>query len=366
MEGKENRIVGIDLAKRSMVVHIIDPVKPKAEVVHYKTESHGLNLLVKKLRPDDLVGLEVCAFGAWLARFLEKKVGCKVIALNPGDIAIIYRSTKKTDLEDAAKIAWLLQRLPEEELPKVDLPSEQEERRRSLVSEHRSKKKIRTALINRLHSLFVREGITTLTKKDLSRPESREKNTLELNGLSRKECTRIMEELKLVEAHIEEIQAEIEEDLAGDPKVKYIMSMPGVGPTMAAAFLGHVGDGSRFSGGRQVSHFVGMTPRIDSSGETTRMGHIHKRGCIAIRSIIVQSAWAAVHSKKDNQFKRKYVELSERRGKGRAIVAVARRMLEVMWVLVSREVYFQDYNERDLKDKMSRLKTDGRKLGSVA
>ncbi|EMM72364.1 transposase domain protein [Leptospira weilii str. 2006001855] len=41
--------------------------------------------------------------------------GIQVIVLNPGDLATIYQSLKKTDKEDSLKIARLIQRYPKEE-----------------------------------------------------------------------------------------------------------------------------------------------------------------------------------------------------------------------------------------------------------
>ena len=63
-----------------------------------------------------------------------------------------------------------------------------------------------------------------------------------------------------------------------------------------------------------------------------RIGLITKRGCSVLRGLLVQVAWCAVKQRAENPLKRKYEELADRRGKGRAIVAVAWRMLELMWV----------------------------------
>jgi transposase len=68
---------------------------------------------------------------------------------------MIWQSTKKTDKEDALKIAKFIQRYPEEELPLVSLPTEQEEELRQLISMKQFLVKMRTALINRLHALYV-------------------------------------------------------------------------------------------------------------------------------------------------------------------------------------------------------------------
>lgn len=103
MEETGIRYVGIDLAKRSFVGRIEFPDEAKAVVFHGKTDNAGIDKLMARLRPTDRVGMECCAYAFHLAKELTRRVGCEVFVLNAGQLAIIYKSTKKTDLEDAAK-----------------------------------------------------------------------------------------------------------------------------------------------------------------------------------------------------------------------------------------------------------------------
>lgn len=355
MEEKVKRFIGIDLGKRSYTAHVGYSDGRKPDRFTGSTGSEGYWRLCQKLGKNDLVAIESCALGFYLAREIIRTVGCEVHVLNAGQLAIIYRSTKKTDLEDAAKLSWILMRFPPEELPVVELPSEKELKRRALVSELGHLKKTRTKLINRLHSLYVRVGITDVQKKDLKTAIARETTRERLSGYTLFEAIRIEKVVEILESQIAGIEAEIAEELVTEPLAANLMSIPGVGSSTAMAFLAHVGDGSRFTSARQVSHFVGITPRVDNSGETVRLGNITKKGCKAIRSIIVQSAWAAVHSKTPNSFQGKYLELYPRRGKGRAIVAIARRMLEVMWIVTRRNELYRETTDEMVLRKMRLL-----------
>ena len=69
----------------------------------------------------------------------------------------------------------------------------------------------------------------------------------------------------------------------------------------------------------------------------------------------MQSAWAAVHSKTPNSFQDKYLELYPWRGKGRATVAIAQRMLEVMWIVTVRNELYNHTSEENLERKLRRL-----------
>ena len=82
--------------------------------------------MYEKLLPTDRVAIEVCSLAMVMAKELQKKVGCEVVLLNPSQIALIYRSLKKNDKEDALKLARLVQKYTNDELPKVELPTEHE------------------------------------------------------------------------------------------------------------------------------------------------------------------------------------------------------------------------------------------------
>jgi transposase len=330
MEQQPKRVVGIDLAKR------------------YR------------------IGIECCGHAMRLVRIISAKVAAEVLLLNPGRLQLIYKSTKKTDLEDAAKIAMLLQRFPVKELPTVAMPSIEEERQRALSSEVRSKRKLRNILVNRLHSLFVREAITDMKRKDLKNRTNREENIALLHDYTRDEARRICRELDLIEEDIAEIDVEIKKLLATSEQASRLVSIQGVGPVAAMTFMAYVGDGSRFSSGRQVSNYAGMTPRVDSSGESTKLGGITKCGCSALRAVLVQAAWAAVKAGGTNPLKEKYNELIVRRGKGRAIVAIARRILELMWVVSTRNERYRDMTPLAWRLKLRRLGMKGDLAESVA
>jgi transposase len=97
------RYVGIDLAKRTMEVCILDG--NTIERHGLTTDEKGRNILGTLLRKTDVVGYEVCRYGNRMARVLQNEVGCTVTPLNPGELQIIWKSRKKTDKEDALKIA---------------------------------------------------------------------------------------------------------------------------------------------------------------------------------------------------------------------------------------------------------------------
>lgn len=153
MTNGQKRFIGLDLAKRTVEVCIRCEGELSQRMSGIRTDEQGRERLASLLLSDDVVGMEACSIAFLLGRYLRNTVGCTVYILNPGKLQLIWNSTRKTDKEDAAKIAWFIMRNPQEELPLVSLPTEQEEVLRSLVSMKQFLTSLRTRLINRLHAL---------------------------------------------------------------------------------------------------------------------------------------------------------------------------------------------------------------------
>ena len=361
MEEKNKRFVGIDLGKRTMEVRIM---KSNGDIVkswNGKTDTIGRTKLYKQLTAGDLVALEACSLAFVIAREIEERTGAEVVVLHPARLPIIYRSLKKTDSEDAVKLARLILRNPKDELPVVPLPQETELEMRALVHEMGFLSDQRVRFVNRLHAIFVRHGITTLKKSNLKTQKMREK-TLGLlidNTNLLKEARRCIVAIDLFEEQLADLDKKEKEALRNNELTPHVMSVPGVGPSTALAFLAYIGDGSRFTRAAEVSNYIGLVPRVDISGDTVRYGHINKRyGCTSIRRVLVQAAWSLVRSKYGGALAKQYQELRDRRGSKKAIIAIARKMGELLWVLVSRRAYYREMSSVILTKKLKLYKIE--------
>ncbi|EMY26785.1 transposase [Leptospira interrogans serovar Australis str. 200703203] len=178
----------------------------------FSTTEIGISKLINWLNPNDVVGLEAGSQSFRIAKSILNK-GIQVIVLNPGDLATIYQSLKKTDKEDSLKIARLIQRFPIEELPTVPIPNDEEEDNRRLCTEQENWTRQLTQSKNRLHSLFTQAGLTHITKKHLRTKANREISVALLPSRYQKEAERILKVLDLVEQNLKLIEEEIKEAL---------------------------------------------------------------------------------------------------------------------------------------------------------
>jgi transposase len=350
------RYIGIDLSKKSMKVAYVQDNK-KIKIKEYETTKKGKMSFIKTLSKNDVVAMETGNGSFVFAKQIMDKVSSKTHVLNAGKLHIIFKSMKKTDKNDAINIAKFIQRIPEEELPTVNLPTEEEMYIRSLMNERERAVKNRTSTLNSIHNLFWNNGITQLNKSDIANYVKLEKNIKLLPNIYKNQIERLSSELKFYDNKISEINDELNKlSKSKIDKITISMSVPGVGPVTALAIYAFMGDMSRFSSREQVSYYSGLTPRIDCSGDQNHYGKITREGPSLLRKLLVQCALSCIRSKGGENFKMFYEHIKSRRGKGRAIVATARKILEIIYILHKKDELFKTENDDDDKRTIAKLK----------
>ena len=342
MEEEKRRFVGIDLGKREYTMAIIGK-KGKMSIHKGKTSIQGRYSLYRLLEKGDKVALEAGNLAFIMAREIGKQAGCEVRVLNSAKLPFIWSAPTKTDKEDAMKLAHLVEERRDEKLPIVPLPSEKEMEKREVIASYGREVRDRTKAINRLHSLFVKQGITTVVKKNLATKDSRREMVDVLKGQEREEAEYILQHLELTEKRLKELKEKMNKEAKADEDMKLLQGIPGVGPIVAYAFTAHVGDGSRFSKGAQVSNYLGFVPRLYYSGTIQRHGHITKSGNGYLRGLLVQAAWAMVRSRDGGSLKERFIYQTKflGRSKKKTIVSIGRRMAELMYAVLQNKTGYE-------------------------
>jgi len=333
------RYVGIDLGKRTYEMAIVG--KKSVTKSNGRTCITGRKNLYSKLRSTDKVALEAGNLAFIIAKDLETLVGCRVYVLNPSQLALIYGSMKKTDKEDSLKLAHIIEDFQEERLPVVPLPSDKEIMMRKLLAGYKRAQQSRSRDINKLHALFLAQGITTVVRKDLATEEQRKETIKMLKGLELEEAEYLVACLDLHEQRIKALKRRMNKESAGDEVVERLQSVPGVGKMVAFAFVAHV-DAKRFDNASQVSNYLGLVPRVYISGDTMRYGRITKRGNSYLRALLTQAAWSLIRTKAGGKLKERfeYMTIEKSKSKKKAIVAIARRIAEMLYSMMRDGTYY--------------------------
>ena len=125
-----------------------------------------------------------------------------------------------------------------------------------------------------------------------------------------------------------------------------LMTAPGVGPVTAEVVLSELGDISRFRNAKTVCPYAGLVPVVQQSGERKSKDlKINKEGSGLLRWALVEAAWRLVG--KSPKWAALFARLMHRSGKKRAIVAVARKLLCVLYAMLRTFNSGQDRNHAD-------------------
>ena len=115
-----------------------------------------------------------------------------------------------------------------------------------------------------------------------------------------------------------------------------LMTVPGVGPITATAFVATIDDPRRFRSSDQVAAYLGLVPSVAQSGELEMHGHITKEGDGMLRSYLVEAAHVLLTRKRRScRLKQWGLKLAKKKGHGKARVAVARKiavLLHHLWI----------------------------------
>jgi transposase len=120
------------------------------------------------------------------------------------------------------------------------------------------------------------------------------------------------------------------------------MTMPGIGKVSAMSILAEIGQIWRFESAKSLCNWAGLTPRVRKSDAIVRHGKISKQGSAYLRSAMGQVAM--VTCRLSPRWYRVHENLEKRCGKRGAKVAVARRLLTVVYyMLKNNQPYQEDY-----------------------
>jgi len=117
--------------------------------------------------------------------------------------------------------------------------------------------------------------------------------------------------------------------------------------------LAEIGDVRRFPNAGKLASWAGMVPSMHQSGSHMYTGRITKKGSKWLRWMLVQAAQTA--SKCDSRLGTYYERVAKRRGHHKAVVAVTREMLTIIWHMLTRNEPYRGENRRLTREKLKRL-----------
>jgi transposase len=331
-------LIGIDLAKN---IFQVCGVNQAGKVVFNRTVKRKDLLLFLVNYPDATIAMEACSGSNYWGRTLEQR-GFKVLLIPPIHVKPFVKGNKN-DRNDAFAITEAARR------PNMRFVSPRSLEQTDMMMLHKIRERrvnARTALTNQLRGLLSEYGIVLgAGKKPL---KSGLDDLLEdaENGLTipiRLLIEDIQQEWKVLDEVIDTLDKQLKSEALANPDTTRLMTIRGVAEKTATAVIAFAGKGQAYKNGRHFSANLGLVPKEHSSGGKQQLGGITKRGNRYIRRLLIQGAWTVVRlmDKNDERLSRWARTIVARRGKHKAVIAVANKMARIMWSVLYHQTEYK-------------------------
>ena len=351
--------IGIDISKKKCDYCVLDSDGNVIETGQYQNTIKDANAfaqeMARKYRKTGCRAACESTANLWKATYRAiEATGMRIILANTFKMALITKSAKKTDREDAHKIADLL-RINMIEACHVATPEVSGVR--TLIRHHVKLTQERTKVINRIHSaldaynmtiqsanMYSRKGIKQLEGTVLGTPYETfvlQKDTQELQSLT---------------GLLAETDQYLERVAAYNADARLLISMPGIGSFVALLLAVEIDGIARFKNPKKLVSMAGLCPVISESGDVSRMNHIKKQNTndLANWALCEAAQVAVMHDPK----MKAYYESVKKRHAGKhalGIVAVAHKMITIIWHILTTRKPYESRNEALYQRKLDRL-----------
>jgi len=322
---------GIDVAMKSSSVCVLDRRGAVVLEQVVSTDEVGLASVLKARRRMRCV-LEAGPLAEWISTLLEQ-MGHEAVVIDARKATGVIRTKKKTDRLDARNLArmgktgWYT---------KVHRKSAEARVMRTFLQARQGLVQTALAQGSRIRGLLRAHGVKLGEVKE-------SEFASEVKRLACEKGPELWEMLEpLVEVRRHALRASVQmrrrmvREAAEGTVARRLMTVPGVGPLTASAFVATIDDPKRFRSSDQVAAYLGLVPSVAQSGELDVHGHITREGDGMLRGYLVEAAHVLLtRTRRSCRLKQWGLKLARKKGHGKARVAVARKLatlLHHLWI----------------------------------
>jgi len=327
---QSSKIIGVDLAKSVFQLAL-------ANAQHHVTATKRLTrrqfhtFFVN--HPPVHVVMESCGTAHYWARTLQA-LG-HTVTLLPAQYVRPYVRRNKTDRNDARAI---VEAARNRDIMAVPVKTEYQQALQSLHRLREQWKTTRTARINALRGILREFGVL-VPLGPRAAIESTQDALPTLPALLQPAVQHVLNELTEIQHRITQLEKQLKHVVKDDVVIQGFMQINGIGLLTATAMRASVQSPAQFKNGRQLSAWLGITPREYSSGDKRYLGRISKRGDKYLRTLLIHGARSVMVRIKIRQRAHQELtalqawaaQLEQRVGHNKATVALANKMVRILW-----------------------------------
>jgi transposase len=325
--------VGVDLHKKTIVLCVMNQdLKVLKRPYFACSDSDKIVAFFKELGPFQFV-VEATASYEWFVALIEP-FAQKVVLANPKKLRVIAESTKKTDKLDAQVLAEFLAR---DMVPQAHRPTPRVREHRTLVRHRQYLKQSATALKVKMRMILANYNAD---RKDLFTAKGWEEALTKAkpSNSDRFVLNQLHADWTFLEGQLRDLSKQLKTFAENAPAREAearakLATIRGVGPVTIDVVLSELGDVSRFKSSKAVASYAGLVPCVrQTGGKKGKDLAITKEGSPLLRWALVEASWRVVNQ--SASWQRIYERIKKRSGGKKAIVAVARRLLCVMYAML--------------------------------
>ena len=332
--------IGLDVHLKSSVYKVKDKSGTLLESGAIPTTREEFTKIGKKY-PGATVVMEACGVSEWIYDHFAE-IGLNPVLSHPVNIRRLM-GKKNDDIDSGFLVdAYQLGCLPLSWVPPKRIRDLRQLSRRCMFF---TDERIRCK--NRVHAVLRRKGIKVINEStgDKASDIFAKKHHKFLIDVGDPDISTMLDCLDFIDEKRKWIEKEILLKVTQNDDMRILSTIPGFGPLVTLGVYSEIGDINRFKSAESLGAYFGLVPRESQSGETHFRGHITHTGSPMVRWLLTQAAWVHITVCPRSSITKKYMRLSKRIGKRRAIIAACRMLLKVCFHLMREKREFRPEGE---------------------